>query len=78
MVFDPPASEGICDTCGGELFQRDDDRADTIRRRLEVYAEQTAPLVGYYAERSLLHAIDATGTVAEVTARAVEALGGDD
>ena len=72
--FDPPAKEGICDNCGGELFQRDDDQADTIRHRLEVYAEQTAPLIGYYAERGILVGIDATGPVDDITERASAAL----
>ncbi|HVS68301.1 MAG TPA: adenylate kinase [Mycobacteriales bacterium] len=72
--FDPPAKEGICDICGGELFQRDDDQADTIRHRLEVYDEQTAPLIGYYAERGILVGIDATGPVDDVTERASSAL----
>jgi adenylate kinase len=45
---DPPSREGICDACGGELIQRDDDRVDTVRRRLEVYREQTEPVLGYY------------------------------
>jgi adenylate kinase len=74
LSFDPPALEGICDTCGGKLFQRDDDREETIRHRLDVYAEQTAPLVGYYASRGLLEGLDATGPVEDVTARAVAAL----
>ena len=74
IVFDPPASEGICDQCGGDLFQRADDREETIRHRLEVYADQTAPLVGYYASRGLLEGIDATGPVEDVTARAVASL----
>ena len=72
--FDPPAKEGVCDICGGELFQRDDDHADTIRHRLEVYYEQTAPLVGYYAERGILVGIDAMGPVDDVTDRASAAL----
>ena len=74
VLFDPPAVEGICDHCGGKLFQRDDDREETIRHRLEVYAEQTAPLIGYYAARGLLEGIDATGPVEDVTARAVASL----
>jgi adenylate kinase len=49
--FDPPTSPDRCDRCGGELFQRDDDREDTIRHRLEVYADQTSPLIGYYGDR---------------------------
>ncbi|MGF7238264.1 MAG: adenylate kinase [Frankia sp.] len=72
--FDPPAVEGICDRCGGELFQRDDDRSETVRHRLEVYAEQTSPLVAYYAERGILIGLDATGPVDNVTDRALEAL----
>ncbi len=72
--FDPPAAEGICDRCGGELFQRDDDRSETVRHRLEVYAEQTAPLVAYYAAKGILIGIDATGPVDNVTERALYAL----
>jgi adenylate kinase len=74
VLFDPPTVEGLCDHCGGKLFQRDDDREETIRHRLEVYADQTAPLVGYYAARGLLEGIDATGPVEDVTARAVASL----
>ena len=72
--FDPPAQPGICDDDGGELFQRDDDKAETIANRLSVYAEQTAPLVSYYAGRGLLVGIDATGPVDDVTQRAIDAL----
>jgi adenylate kinase len=72
--FDPPTKEGTCDNCGGELFQRDDDQPETIRHRLEVYAEQTAPLIGYYAARGILVGIDATGPVDDVTERASAAL----
>ena len=72
--FDPPTREGVCDHCGGELFQRDDDRPDTVRHRLEVYAEQTAPLIAYYAEKGVLVGIDATGPVDDVTERAIAAL----
>ena len=72
--FDPPEAEGVFDRCGGELFQRDDDREETIRHRLEVYAEQTAPLVGYYADAGILVGIDATGPVDDVTDRAIRAL----
>ena len=72
--FDPPADAGACDRCGGELFQRDDDREDTIRHRLEVYADQTSPLIGYYGDRGLLRGVDATGPVEDVTDRAINAL----
>ena len=74
VEFDPPTVEGVCDICGGELFQRDDDNPDTVRHRLEVYAEQTEPLIGFYCERGQLVAIDATGPVEDVTERALEAL----
>jgi adenylate kinase len=72
--FDPPAAEGVCDHCAGDLFQRDDDLPKTVRHRLEVYAEQTSPLVAYYAEKSLLIGIDATGPVDDITDRALDAL----
>ena len=64
----------MCDVYGGELFQRDDDKPETIRRRLEVYCEQTAPLVGFYEQAGLLRSITAQGAVDEITERAIEAL----
>jgi adenylate kinase len=72
--FDPPLVAGICDDCGGELFQRDDDLEETIRHRLEVYQEQTAPLVSFYADEGTLLGLDATGPVDEITERALRAL----
>jgi adenylate kinase len=72
--FDPPEQEGVCDICGGELFQRDDDKPETIRRRLQVYNDQTAPLVGYYRDKGLLRTIGAEGRVDDVTRRAIDAL----
>jgi adenylate kinase len=74
IEFDPTALKDICDRCGGELFQRDDDKPDTIQNRLAVYDEQTAPLVGFYAEQGKLVGIDATGPVEDVTERAIDAL----
>ena len=58
MKFDPPRQSGRCDACGGELFQRDDDREETIRKRLEVYDQQTSPLTDYYRGESLLVEVD--------------------
>ena len=72
--FDPPSTEGVCDICGGELFQRDDDKPETVRHRLDVYYEQTSPLIGYYAEQGILVGIDAMGPVDNVTDRAIAAL----
>lgn len=74
LQYDPPSTPGICDRCGGELFLRDDDRPETVRHRLEVYAEQTAPLIEFYATRAQLVGIDAMGRVEQVTARAIAAL----
>ena len=74
VSFDPPTVAGICDDCGGELFQRDDDREETIRHRLEVYQEQTSPLVSFYADEGTLLGLDATGPVDEITERALSAL----
>lgn len=72
--FDPPSQENICDTCGGQLFQRDDDLPETVRHRLDVYYAQTAPLIAYYADLGLLVGIDAMGPVDDVTQRAIDAL----
>ena len=72
--FDPPKVDGVCDSCGGELDQREDDRPETVRRRLEVYADQTAPILDHYADRRMLVGIDATGPVVSVTERAISAL----
>ncbi|HVE78549.1 MAG TPA: adenylate kinase [Gemmatimonadaceae bacterium] len=74
LDFDPPAVATLCDICGGELYQRDDDREATVRHRLDVYAEQTEPLIAFYAGRGILVGIDATGPVDDVTERAVDAL----
>lgn len=75
VVFDPPKAAGTCNRCGGELFQRDDDSAETISNRLRVYDNQTAPLVSYYRERGLLKSIDGVGKVEDIGKRMIEALG---
>jgi adenylate kinase len=74
LEYDPPSTAGVCDRCGGELYQRDDDRPETVRHRLEVYAQQTEPLIQFYADRGQLVAIDALGAVEDVTERAIAAL----
>lgn len=58
LTFNPPAKSDICDKCGGELVQRSDDRGDTVKKRLEVYAEQTNPLMDYYQRQGILYNID--------------------
>ncbi len=72
--FDPTAVEDACDRCGGELFQREDDHPETVAHRLEVYAEQTSPLIEFYAAHGLLVGVDAVGPVEDVTQRAVDSL----
>jgi adenylate kinase len=72
----PPKEEGLCDACGGALFQREDDREETVRHRLEIYHAQTEPLEKFYWERGLLRTVDAVGHVEEITRRAVAALEG--
>jgi len=74
VEFKPPRVEGVCDVCGGELFQREDDREETVRRRLEVYHHATEPLEFYFWERGLLRQVDADGTEDEVTERATAAI----
>ena len=72
--FDPPKVPDVCDLDEGELYQREDDQAETVANRLDVYAVSTAPLVAYYAEHGVLVGIDATGPVDDVTQRALDAL----
>jgi adenylate kinase len=66
VEFDPPKHEGMCDQDGSRLVQREDDKEDTIRRRLEVYARQTAPLIAYYQESGLLRRFDGSRNANEV------------
>ena len=74
MIFDPPRRDGICDHCGGELYQREDDREETIRARLEVYDRATAPLIAFYKGRGLLREVDGTGATADVLDRVLARL----
>jgi adenylate kinase len=66
VLFDPPKDGNVCSHCGGEVYTRDDDREEAIRKRLLVYREQTAPLIGYYREKGLLVDVDARPSVEEV------------
>jgi adenylate kinase len=63
-----------CPTCGGEVYQREDDKAEVITRRLEVYAEQTAPIISFYRNEGLLITVSAVGNVEDITASAISAL----
>ena len=66
VSFDPARNPGVCDHCGGALFQRDDDREETIRKRLQVYAEQTSPLIQYYREAGVLMELDGMQPIPQV------------
>ncbi|GGX61823.1 adenylate kinase [Streptomyces minutiscleroticus] len=78
-TYKRPKQDGVCDECGGELYQRDDDSEDTVRKRLEVYHTQTEPIIDYYKAQDLVVTISALGKVEEVTQRAMDALKrGDD
>ena len=70
----PSVGVDKCPTCGGEVYQREDDKAEVIKRRLEVYAEQTAPIISFYRNEGLLISISASGSVEEITANAISAL----
>ncbi|MFI6083170.1 adenylate kinase [Streptomyces sp. NPDC051217] len=74
VTYSPPKKQGVCDECGGELYQRDDDSEETVRTRLEVYHTQTEPIIDHYREQGLVVTISALGKVAEVTERAMAAL----
>jgi adenylate kinase len=74
IEFDKPSDLHICDICQGELYQREDDKEEVITRRLEVYQEQTAPIIAFYRTQGLLVTISATGSVSDITERAITAL----
>lgn len=74
VVFDPSADGLTCDSCGGDLIQRADDQEVTIRNRMEVYHQQTAPLEDYYRQAGLLKTVDGMEPIADVTAQVFEIL----
>lgn len=75
VVQNPPRREGICDLCGAALVQREDDKAESVRTRMQAYAAQTAPLKDFYARRGLLHPVDGVGAPEAIEAAVVQALG---
>ena len=75
VVNIPPKTEGICDSCGGELFQRADDTVETVNNRIEVYNEQTMPLVDYYKNAGKLAVVDGALSLDTVFAEIVKAIG---
>lgn len=75
VYFSAPAQEGVCDKCGGELYQRDDDQEATIEKRLQVYSDQTAPLIDYYGGKGILKSVQGTGQIDEIYATVCSTLG---
>jgi len=75
LIYDPPRNQGLCNSCNGELYQRDDDAEDTVRMRLEVFAATMRPLLEYYERSCLLAQIDGIGRPEEIQPRIVNALG---
>ena len=75
LVYAPTKTEGICDVCGKELILRDDDKPETVQKRLNVYHEQTQPLIDYYTKAGILKTVDGTVDINDVFAAIVEILG---
>jgi len=76
IKYKPPKVEGKCDVCGGELYQRPDDNEETVRNRLKVYHEQTAPLIEYYKNKGILREIDGSKSIEEITQQIISILEG--
>ena len=75
IIFDKPKTEGVCDHCGGEVYTRDDDKAEAIQKRLEVYRAQTAPLIDYYRSKGIMVDVDASPAVDKVVENFKKSLG---
>ncbi|MGC2495529.1 MAG: adenylate kinase [Candidatus Binatus sp.] len=76
VAFEPPKKPGVCDKCGGELYQREDDAEETVRERLKVFAEATRPLLDYYGRLGLLEQVDGVGRTDDVEKRILSAVNG--
>ncbi len=76
LLFDPPKDPTICDACGSALFQRDDDKEETMRKRLVEYNSKTAPLIEYYQEKSLLRVVTGTGTIEDICGNIIKSIDG--
>jgi adenylate kinase len=75
VAFDPPAKPGMCNKCGGELYQREDDHEDTVRNRLKVYNDSTRPLLDYYGKAGLLAEVEGVGRPEDILHRILAKLG---
>jgi len=76
VYFSAPKKEGACDKCSGELYQRDDDKEATIKKRLEVYTAQTEPLMGYYRNKGIVKSVAGTGSIDEIFSKVCAILEG--
>lgn len=76
LVFDPPKVAGICDLCGSKLYQRDDDKVETMRKRLNEYSQKTAPLIDYYSQKMILQPIPGTGAIEDIQNSIIRVLKG--
>ncbi len=74
IYFTPPKKEGVCDKCGGALFQRDDDKEETIKKRLDVYDTQTAPLISYYNKKGIMKTVMGVGSIDDIFKKVVALL----
>ena len=75
IIYAAPKKEGICDKCGNELVLRDDDKPETVQKRLTVYHDQTQPLIDYYKNAGVLHELDGTKDINDIFASIKELLG---
>ncbi|BCS80855.1 adenylate kinase [Anaerocellum diazotrophicum] len=75
VIYRPPQKEGVCDVCGGELYQREDDKEETVKKRLEVYHAQTQPVIDYYKAKGLLVVAYGQEEIADTTKEVLKALG---
>ena len=74
LIYNPPKAEGVCDKCGAKLYQRDDDKEETVANRLKVYRENTMPLIGYYEKKGVLVTIKGVGSIDEIYAQVEKAV----
>lgn len=75
VINKAPKVEGVCDKCGGELYQRNDDKVETVSNRLDVYAAQTAPLIEYYQSKDIMSSVDGSKSMEDVLANIRSVLG---
>ncbi|UCD34021.1 MAG: adenylate kinase [Nitrospiraceae bacterium] len=75
VYFSSPKKDGVCDKCGGQLFQRDDDKEETIKNRLDVYEKSTAPLIDYYKKQNILKSVVGVGSIDDIFNKIVAVIG---